>query len=96
MTTWFAEDVPWYSVDQSVPRPMDDEGSAMSAPNVLGEFTSRVDAAEAVAGHLARIAAMSHVWMNGDSGKYQSAADAMQHGADGVRISGRFYRVREA
>ena len=94
--TWIAEVVPWYSVDPKTRRwTMTDEDYAMSAPEALGEFGSRQDAGVRVATHLEFLSGMTGVSRRGKTELYMASARAMLMGADGVRILGRFYRVRE-
>lgn len=93
--TWIAEDVPWYSVDRSTARVMTDEDYAMSAPEVLGRFDSRQGAEEEVAARLETMSELRIVARREEQELYLSAARAMLMGVDGIRIAGRFYRVRE-
>ena len=96
MSDWIAEDVAWHSVSREGARPgMTDEGHAMSGPVHLGRFPDRTTAGRAAAEHLLWISGFESVTSAGDRDLYSAAADAMLAGADGVRISGRFYRVRE-
>lgn len=97
MSDWIAEDVAWHSVSREGARPgMTDEDHAMSAPVRIGGFPDRTAAGSAVAEHLIRMSGFTSVTSVRDRALYSAAADAMLAGADGVRISGRFYRVREA
>ncbi len=93
--TWIAEHVPWYSVDKTLDRPWRDEDIAMSMPVKLGDFATETDARVAVASDLVRSAEFGHVTRGGDAPKYMAAATAILAGVDGVRIYGRFWRVRE-
>lgn len=93
--TWIAEHVPWYLIDKTLDRPWRDEDVAMSAPVNLGEYGTETDARVAVASDLVRSAEFGHVTRGGDAPKYMAAATAILAGVDGVRIYGRFWRVRE-
>ena len=96
MSTWIAEDVPWYQVDPSVRRlSMTDEDHAMSAPVRLGEFATEQEARSAVAGRLEDAAHFNHVQRSGQSDMYRTAAYAILLGVDGVRIKGRYHLVRK-
>jgi hypothetical protein len=94
--SWIAEDVPWYQVDQESRRmTMTDEDYAMSAPRRLGEFATKQEARQAVAGDLEQSSTYSFVARGGEREKYLVAAQAVLAGVDGIRIHGRYYRVRE-
>lgn len=96
--SWIAEDVPWYLVAGSakdVP-PMTDEDRAMSAPRRFGEFATRGEAQAAVADDLEMSSHFRFIVRGGEREKYVLAAEAILAGVDGVRIHGRYYRVREA
>lgn len=94
--SWIAEDVPWYQIAKAVAhRPHTDEDIAMSAPIHLGEFDVEREARSAVHSHLYKISSFNHVLRAGESHKFAAAAHAILAGADGVRIDGRYYRVRE-
>ena len=90
---WIAEDVPWYSVSPGQRRmTMTDEDYAMSAPRRLGEFGTGREARLAVAAELDAIS-IHHV--GGEWLMHRAAAETLRQGADGIRISGRYYRVRQ-
>lgn len=94
--SWIAEDVPWYQVDKESRRPgMTDEDRAMSAPREFGEFGTESEARSAVAGDLEQSATYGFVVRGGEREKYLVAAQAVLAGVDGIRIHGRYYRVRE-
>lgn len=93
--SWIAEDVPWYQVDQTSDRPWRDEDYAMSAPRRFGEFATEQEARQAVAGDLEASSAYGFIARGGETEKYLVAAQAVLLGVDGIRIHGRFYRVRE-
>lgn len=95
IVSWIAEDVPWYQVDQSAERPWRDEDLAMSAPRKFGEFATVEEARQAVAGDLEASSTYNFVVRGGEREKYLAAAQAITLGASGVRIHGRYYRVRE-
>lgn len=93
--SWIAEDVPWYQVDQTVDRPWRDEDVAMSSPIRHGEFATEGEARKAVADKLREISTFNFVVRGGSAEMYRTAAAAITLGVDGVRIAGRFHRVRE-
>lgn len=92
---WIAEHVPWYQVDKSVERPWRDEDMAMSAPEKLGEFRTEDEARKEVAAHLVKCSNLGFIQRAGEGPKYVAAGTALLFGVDGVRLHGRFYRVRE-
>lgn len=94
--SWIAEDVPWYLITPSEKRlTMTDEDYAMSAPRRFGEFATEAEARSAVAGNLEESATYGFIVRGGEREKYLVAAQAVLAGVDGVRIHGRYYRVRE-
>lgn len=93
--SWIAEDVPWYSVDGTVSRPWADEDVSMSSPQRHGEFATEREARQAVAGHLEEISTFGFIARGGERELFLTAAQAVLLGVDGIRIHGRFYRVRE-
>jgi hypothetical protein len=93
--SWIAEDVPWYSVDKSVKGPWRDEDVAMSAPRKLGKYDTEDEARAQVARELELIASYRYIKAGGESDKFVWAAETIRRGVDGIRISGRYYRVRE-
>lgn len=94
--SFIAEDVPWYLVTPSEKRlTMTDEDVAMSSPRRFGEFATKQEARQAVAGHLEEISTFGFIVRGGEAEKYRVAAQAVLLGVDGIRIHGRFYRVRE-
>ncbi len=94
--SWIAEDVPWYSVDAESRRLiMTDEDYAMSAPRRFGEFATREEAQFAVADDLEHTSRYDYVTRGGEREKYAAAAQAILAGVDGVKVHGRFHRVRE-
>lgn len=93
--SWIAEHVPWYSIEKTLDRPWRDEDVAMSMPVKLGDFATETDARVAVASDLTRSAEFGHVARGGDAPKYLASASAILAGVDGVRIYGRFWRVRQ-
>lgn len=95
--SWIAEDVPWYLVARFARdvSPMTDEDRAASAPRRFGEFATRGEAQAAVASDLETSSHFGFVVRGGEREKYILAAEAILAGVDGVRIHGRYYRVRE-
>lgn len=93
--SWIAEDVPWYSVDTTVDRPWRDEDVAMSSPQRHGEFATEQEARQAVAGHLEEISTFGFIVRGGERELFLTAAKTILLGAGGVRIHGRYHRVRE-
>jgi len=91
--TYIAEDVPWYMVDKYAERPWRDEDMAMSAPVYSGD--SEEDARGKLAMRLLGISEYDFVQRHGDGQMYVSAANFILRGGDGIRISGRYYRIRE-
>lgn len=93
--TYIAEDVPWYMVDSSVEKPWRDEDRAMSAPIIVCPATSEEEARSKLAMRLLEISEYNFVKREGGDLMYVSAANFILRGGDGVRISGRYYRIRE-
>lgn len=93
--SWIAEDVPWYQVDQTSDRPWRDEDVAMSSPQRHGEFATEQEARQAVAGHLEEISTFNFIVRGGERELFLTAAKTILLGAGGVRIHGRYHRVRE-
>lgn len=92
---FIAEDVPWYMVDRTEVMPWRDEDVAMSAPERVGEFDTEDEARQALHELLLEISRYDFEIRGGESDKYTTAADAILFGADGIRLYGRYYRVRE-
>lgn len=93
---YIAEDGPWYMVDTTVERPWRDEDVAMSAPVRIGEFDTLEEAQNALHDKLWEYSEHDFIVRSGESVKYQIAAAAILAGVNGIRIDGRYYRVREA
>lgn len=93
--SWIAEDVPWYWINEQAPRPWREEDLAASAPRRFGEFATEAEARQAVAGDLEESSTYNFVVRGGEAEKYRTAAMAVLLGVDGIRIKGRYYRVRE-
>lgn len=92
---YIAEDVPWYMVDRTAGQPWRDEDAGMSAPIHVHTSVEEEDARGKLAMHLLNISEMDRVVMFGNPKMYASAANFILRGGDGVRISGRYYRIRE-
>jgi len=92
---YIAEDVPWYMVDTSVEKPWRDEDVAMSAPVNVYSGDSEEDARGKLAMRLLGISEYDFVQRRGNGQMYVSAANFILRGGDGIRISGRYYRIRE-
>lgn len=93
--TYFAEDVPWYMVDTSIEKPWRDEDCAMSAPATVHKGDDEKEARSKMALHLLKISEYDFVKRSGGDLMYVSAANFFLRGGDGVRVSGRYYRIRE-
>jgi hypothetical protein len=93
--SWIAEDVPWYMIDKSADRPWRDEDVAMSSPRKFGEYATVEEARQAVAGDLEASSGYGFIVRGGEREKYLAAAQAVLAGVDGVRVHGRYYRVRQ-
>lgn len=93
--TYIAEDVPWYMIDKSIEAPWRDEDVAMSAPTAIHTGEDEEHARGKIAMHLLNVSEMDHVWRSGNPQMYVSAANFFLRGGDGLRISGRYYRIRE-
>lgn len=93
--SWIAEDAPWYQVDKSADRPWRDEDVAMSSPRRFGEFATEAEARQAVAEDLEVSSEYGFIVRGGEREKYLAAAQAVLAGVDGVRVHGRYYRVRQ-
>lgn len=93
--TYIAENVPWYMVDSSIEKPWRDEDVAMSAPVVYYTGDSEEEARDAMSNALLDISMFGFVKRSGESGIYVNASDFIISGGDGVRIFGRYYRIRE-
>lgn len=99
---WVAEDVPWYMIDKDQERPWRDEDVAMSSPTTVykGDYENCL---RAMHNALNRISEMNHVQRSGEAALFRSAAQMFYNAmlADnrfphelGVRIAGRYHRVR--
>ena len=88
-----AEDVPWYMVDSSTERPWRDEDLGMSAPQILGRFDTEDEARAHIASKIEEYG--GYGFNQSGRSKYMAAALFMLNGGEGVRIYGRYYRVRE-
>jgi len=94
---WIAEDVPWYLIDKDAERPWRDEDMAMSATQRLAVRDTELHAREALSNHLMSISRYGHVIRGGESETYEQAAVlVLRPGYGGIRIHGRYYRVRKA
>lgn len=94
--SWIAEDVPWYQVSRaSRSELMSDEDYAMSAPRRLGEFATADEARARLAEDLEQSSNYGYIIRGGEGGKFLAAAAAIEAGVDGVKVHGRYYRVRE-
>lgn len=104
ITEWIAEDVPWYMIDTKVERPWRDEDVAMSSPIVVAKGTY-LECAKAMGNRMENHAEMSHVIRGGEAPMYRMAmgvflalsyVDTRYPQEIGIRVSGRYYRVRPA
>lgn len=94
--SWIAEDVPWYMIDKSVDRPWRDEDVAMSAPRRLGKVDREDEARTLAVEDITECAHYNHVARAGETEMYLAQAEKIASGeADGVKIHGRYWRVRE-
>lgn len=92
---YYAEDVPAYLIDSEAEKPWRDEDLGMSATQIVAKSESADDARDAMFDHLWDIADMDHTVRSQKSSLYRIAAVLINSGADGVRIGGRYYRIRE-
>lgn len=96
MSEWIAEDLPWHEVDPRTRHAgMTDEDYAMSAGRTIQRSPSERAARNALWIELTNISYLSHLSQR-ESTAFRDAADALDSGADGVRIAGRYYAVRKA
>lgn len=100
--TYIAEDVPWYSVGKGEEGPWRDEDVCMSGPTIFGKKDNWQDAYLLLSEKLAEYAKFNHVRLSGDSPMMAIAAMTMAAAAQsnynptvGIRVHGRYYRVRE-
>ena len=93
---YIAEDVPWYMIDRTVEQPWRDEDVAMSAPRLVAASNDEYTARTALSEELERIAEFEYVIRDMEDTMYRDAAAFIRSGGDGVRILGRYYRIREA
>jgi hypothetical protein len=82
-------------IDKNTEAPWTDEDLGMSAPIKIGTYEFEASAREEVALRLEEISRFDYIATYHNPRTYTAAAEAIRQGVDGIRISGRFHRVRE-